>query len=82
MPGARPDSKYGGGRAAEHLEAITSVLKPRIDAELRTRVGREDTALIGSSLGGLFSFYAAWTRPDVFGKAICLSSSFWWANRP
>lgn len=75
------DPKYGGGRGAEHLEAITSVLKPRIDAELRTRVGREDTALIGSSLGGLFSFYAAWNRPDVFGKAICLSSSFWWANR-
>jgi predicted alpha/beta superfamily hydrolase len=75
------DVKYGGGRAAEHLEAMTSVLKPRIDAELRTRAGRDDTAVIGSSLGGLFSFYAAWNRPDVFGKAICLSSSFWWANR-
>ena len=75
------DKTYGGGRAAEHLEAITSVLKPRIDAELRTRSGRKDTAVIGSSLGGLFSFYAAWRRPDVFGKAICLSSSFWWANR-
>ncbi|MCA9588894.1 MAG: alpha/beta hydrolase [Myxococcales bacterium] len=79
--GPVPDPTYGGGRAAEHLEAMVSVLKPRIDAELRTRSGREDTAVIGSSLGGLFSFYAAWTRPDVFGKAICLSSSFWWANR-
>ena len=75
------DPKYGGGRGAEHLHALTSVLKPRIDAELRTRTGRDDTAVIGSSLGGLFSFYAAWSRPDVFGKAICLSSSFWWANR-
>lgn len=75
------DPTYGGGRAAQHLEAITRVLKPRIDQELRTRAGREDTALIGSSLGGLFSFYGAWSRPDVFGKAICLSSSFWWANR-
>jgi predicted alpha/beta superfamily hydrolase len=75
------DKTYGGGRAAEHLHAITDVLKPRIDAELRTRSGRKDTAVIGSSLGGLFSFYAAWARPDVFGKAICLSSSFWWANR-
>ncbi len=79
--GAGRDPTYGGGRAAEHLQTITDVLKPRIDAELRTRVGREDTALIGSSLGGLFSFFGAWTRPDVFGKAICLSSSFWWANR-
>ena len=79
--GPRRDRTYGGGRAAEHLQAMTTVLKPRIDAELRTRTGREDTALIGSSLGGLFSFYAAWNRPEVFGKAICLSSSFWWANR-
>ena len=79
--GPVPDARYGGGRAAEHLETIANVLKPRIDAELRTRTGREDTGAIGSSLGGLFAFYAAWNRPDVFGKAICLSSSFWWGNR-
>lgn len=79
--GPAPDRTYGGGQAARHLDAITSFLKPRIDAKLRTRTGPEDTGLIGSSLGGLFSFYGAWNRPDVFGKAICLSSSFWWANR-
>jgi len=79
--GPVPDATYGGGRAAEFLETMTSVLKPRIDAELRTRTGREDTGVIGSSLGGLFAFYAAWNRPDVFGKAICLSSSFWWGSR-
>lgn len=75
------DPTYGGGRAADHLETILYDLKPRIDAEYRTRAGRADTALIGSSLGGLFSFYAAWTAPETFGKAICLSSSFWWGNR-
>jgi predicted alpha/beta superfamily hydrolase len=32
-------------------------------------------------MGGLFSFWAAWTRADVFGAAICLSPSFWWADR-
>src|SRR3954466_5720401 len=79
--GTVPDRTNGGGQAAFHLDAITDVLKPRIDTEFRTRVGPDDTGLIGSSLGGLFSFYAAWNRPDVFGKAICLSSSFWWANR-
>jgi predicted alpha/beta superfamily hydrolase len=76
-----PDPEYGGGHAAKHLAAMTDALKPRIDADLRTRKGPTDTGLMGSSLGGLFSFYAAWTRPDVFGKAICLSSSFWWASR-
>ena len=47
----------------------------------RTLAGRKDTALLGSSLSGLFSFYGAWSRPDLFGKAACLSSSFRWADR-
>jgi len=79
--GPVPDPTHKGGRGPDHLAAIVDVLKPRIDADFRTRVGREDTGIIGASMGGLFSFYAAWTRPDVFGKAICISSSFWWANR-
>ncbi len=79
--GPVPDRACGGGQAGRHLDAITEVLKPEIDAKYRTRVGPEDTGVMGSSLGGLFSFFAAWSRPDVFGKAICLSSSFWWANR-
>lgn len=75
------DPTYGGGHAAAHLRAMTDVLKPAIDAEYRTLPEPANTGCMGSSMGGLFSFYAAWTRPDVFGKAICLSSSFWWANR-
>ncbi|GAC1559832.1 MAG: hypothetical protein NVS3B10_18390 [Polyangiales bacterium] len=75
------DADHGGGGADRHLRAIVDALKPRIDAELRTRAGREDTGVMGSSMGGLFAFHAAWSRPDVFGKAICLSSSFWWASR-
>jgi predicted alpha/beta superfamily hydrolase len=79
--GPVPDAAYGGGQGALHLRAIVDVLKPHIDGELRTLPGPEHTGVMGSSMGGLFAFYAAWTRPDVFGKAICLSSSFWWANR-
>jgi len=75
------DAKHGGGKGDAHLRAITDVLKPRIDREYRTRADRASTAALGSSMGGLFSFWAAWSRPDVFGTAICLSSSFWWADR-
>jgi predicted alpha/beta superfamily hydrolase len=75
------DAEHGGGEAQGHLDAIVSVLKPAIDRELRTRPDRASTALLGSSMGGLFSFWAAWTRPDVFGAAMCLSPSFWWADR-
>jgi enterochelin esterase-like enzyme len=76
-----PDPKHGGGKAPEHLAAITDHLLPHIDERFRTRQSPGDTCVLGSSMGGLFSFYAAWERPDLFGKAACLSSSFWWANR-
>lgn len=76
-----PDRDYGGGRGEVHLQAIIDHLKPHIDRTLRTKPEARSTAVLGSSMGGLFSFFAAWTRPDVFGTAICLSSSFWWADR-
>ncbi|HEX2571400.1 MAG TPA: alpha/beta hydrolase-fold protein [Polyangia bacterium] len=76
-----PDPHYKGGGGGRYRDFITDTLKPFIDANFRTRPGRADTALMGASMGGLFSFWSAWTRPDVFGKAACLSSSFWWNGR-
>ena len=76
-----PDGQYGGGGGPSFLKHLIDVIKPQIDARYRTKPDRENTGILGSSMGGLFSFFAAWSRPDVFGKAACLSSSFWWANR-
>lgn len=76
-----PDSKYGGGKANQQLELLADHLRPLVNERFRTRPDRDNTALIGSSMGGLFSFHAAWTRSDLFSKAACLSSSFWWADR-
>lgn len=76
-----PDPSHGGGAGPAYRDFLTDTLKPYVDTFLRTRRGRGETALLGSSMGGLFSFFAAWTRPDVFGKAACLSSSFWWDRR-
>jgi predicted alpha/beta superfamily hydrolase len=76
-----PDPEHGGGEAMKHLEATTEGLLPRIESTLRARTDRASRALLGSSMGGLFSFFGAWSRPDLFGKAMCLSSSFWWSHR-
>lgn len=76
-----PDPTHGGGQGPTFLAAIVETVKPRIDERFRTYTDRENTAILGSSMGGLFAFYAAWSRPDVFGKSACLSSSFWWAQR-
>ncbi len=51
-------------------------LKPFIDQTYRTLPDRENTAVMGSSMGGLASFLLAWYRPDVFSMAGCLSPAF------
>ena len=56
--------------------ALTEELKPWIDSELRTLSGARDTAILGSSLGGVAAFYVAWSWPHRFGLGGCLSSTF------
>jgi predicted alpha/beta superfamily hydrolase len=57
-------------------ESLVGEVKPRIDQEFRTLPGPQRTAVVGSSLGGVVSFFLAWQWPDVFGGAACLSSTF------
>src|SRR5437762_3682610 len=47
---------------------LVETLKPLIDAKYRTLSGPAETALMGSSLGGVVSFYLGWQWPEVFGK--------------
>jgi pullulanase len=68
----------GGG--AGHLQAIIEKLMPAVDSAYRTQVGPEHTGLAGSSLGGLMALHAAWSRPDVFGRAAALSPSLDWSG--
>jgi len=71
------NDKYGKGEGQQYIDFISKSLKPFIDKKYRTLPSREHTAIAGSSLGGLISYYAAVTRPEVFGKAGIFSPSFW-----
>ena len=75
------DPHYGGGKGAEFLDLVVDGIRAHMNKEFRTIPDTESTGILGSSMGGLFAWFAAWTRPDVFGKAACLSSSFWWNDR-
>jgi predicted alpha/beta superfamily hydrolase len=55
---------------------LVETLKPLIDIKYRTLEGPRNTAVMGSSLGGVVSFYLGWQWPQVFGKVACLSSTF------
>jgi predicted alpha/beta superfamily hydrolase len=58
----------------EYLKFLVRELKPFIDSRYRTLTGRRDTFIMGSSMGGLVSAYAACEYPRVFGGAGCVST--------
>lgn len=73
--------QYGGGQGDQYVDFIANSLKPYVDQHYRTRPDRLHTGLMGSSMGGLISLYAALKRPDVFGRAGVLSPSLWFNRR-
>lgn len=72
--------EHGGGKGKKYLNFLVETIKPSIDQKLRTRPDRDNTAIIGSSMGGLLSMYAVLTRHDTFGKAGVFSPSFWFTS--
>ena len=72
---AQMDAAAGGEiLSARYLDWIAGPLKFWIDSRFRTRTARDDTAIVGSSMGGLMSCYAFLEKPQVFGRAGCVSS--------
>ncbi|HEY4618901.1 MAG TPA: alpha/beta hydrolase-fold protein [Flavobacterium sp.] len=75
------NEKYGGGNADAYLEFIVKTLKPQIDRTYRTKTKARNTIIMGSSLGGLVSYYAVIKYPKIFGKAGIFSPSFWFSDK-
>jgi len=73
--------KYGGGKGDIYVNFLANELKPFIDKNYRTESEANQTAVIGSSLGGLISFYGGFKHPEVFGKIGALSTSFWFSDK-
>lgn len=59
-----------------YLKFIVDELKPFIDKKYSTKSDRENTFIMGSSMGGLMSLYAISEFPQIFGGAACLSTHF------
>jgi len=67
--------EYGGAPLSDdYLRFMVRELKPYIDRRFNTLPGRDDTFIMGSSMGGLISIYALASYPDAFGGAACLST--------
>jgi enterochelin esterase-like enzyme len=63
----RPAGRASDIVSDDYLRFLVEELKPFIDAQYRTLAGREDTSVMGSSMGGLISLYAGARHPQVFG---------------
>ncbi len=71
---------YTAPGSEEYGRFLVGALKPQIDSSCRTLRDPEHTGVMGSSLGGVVSFYLAWQWPEVFGLAACMSSTFGWRD--
>lgn len=69
-----------GGHGKKYARFLAHELKAFIDKKYRTLADRQNTAVMGSSLGGLINFYIGRHYHDIFGKVAIMSPSFWWGN--
>ncbi len=60
----------------KYMDFVVNILKPFIDKNFRTLTDRKNTAVGGSSAGGLISFMLLWEHPEIFSQAACLSPAF------
>lgn len=68
------------GIVEKYAQFVITEVMPFINAQYRTKTGRENTAIMGSSYGGNASLYFAWYHSEVFGMAGCVSSALQWDN--
>lgn len=74
------NEKYGGGDGDLYMQFIVKTLKPEVDKRYRTLPEAENTAIFGSSLGGLISFYGGLKYNRIFNKIGAFSPSFWYSD--
>jgi predicted alpha/beta superfamily hydrolase len=60
-----------------YARSLVEEVVPELDRRgIRAEQHRRYRSVWGSSLGGVVSFYTVWEHPDVFGVAVCMSSTF------
>ena len=59
-----------------YARSVVEEIRPVVAERLRVLDSPLETAVLGSSLGGVAAFYMAWQYPEVFGYAACMSSTF------
>ena len=62
--------------APDYARFLIDELMPRVNEEFSTLTGPQNTSVMGSSMGGLLSYYLVTHHGDVFGACGCISTHF------
>jgi len=73
------NEKFGKGEGRQYMDFLVGTVKPYVDQHYRSKPDRANTAVMGSSMGGLISQYAIEQYPQVFSKAGIFSPAYWLA---
>ncbi len=60
----------------DYADFLINTIKPWIDQQYRTNPTKENTAVLGSSMGGIISFHLGWEYSNIYSMAGCLSPAF------
>ncbi len=66
-----------GGKADLYARMLVEEIKPMIDQRYRTLPNRENTGVMGSSLGGVLTLHLGLTHSETFSKVAIVSPSMW-----
>ncbi len=75
-----PDADEGGGAADAFVHHLVKDVVPWVGRNYAVRRGKQSRAIGGASLGANAALHAVLTRGDVFGRALVMSPSLWWAE--
>jgi predicted alpha/beta superfamily hydrolase len=68
------------GKGLLYEDFVINDVKPFIDQNFRTMEDRENTALMGASIGGLVTFNIGFRHPETFSKLAMMSPYLGWGD--
>jgi enterochelin esterase-like enzyme len=64
----------------KYAQFVIDEVMPWVNENYNTKTGPKNTAVAGSSYGGMASLYFAWNHSNVFGMVACYSSTLRWRS--
>ncbi|MEP1152226.1 MAG: alpha/beta hydrolase-fold protein [Balneola sp.] len=66
---------------SEYNDFFVNELIPEINNDYKVSTERSNTALLGTSLGGLNTAYLGFTNPEIFGRLGIQAPAFWYKEK-